>query len=117
MVCRCIGVVDGNDELKQRLTAELNELLGRYENLAGASVASNGKQILLEQFYGASLPEDATVGDPEIVITKKKSCSRKKSKREAAIERAKKPMRHCKKCDTPARHDSGNCDKVAAKKK
>lgn len=74
------------------------------------------KKRLLEDFYGAPVPEKIDVLSPDIVKTKG-SGSRLISRKEKAIRLLEKPQRRCAKCKQLANHDSRNCDKVTSKKK
>ncbi|KAH6763030.1 hypothetical protein C2S52_020463 [Perilla frutescens var. hirtella] len=68
------------------------------------------KSRIFSDFYGLCAPSEVEVHPPELVKTKD-SASRIKSKEEARAERAKKPLRTCKKCGKKANHDSRNCGK------
>ena len=66
------------------------------------------KKSMIEEFYGRPRPTEIDIHPPKVVRTKG-SCSRKKSKKEAAILKASKPKRRCGKCHEIGYHDSRNC--------
>ncbi|KAL6531396.1 hypothetical protein OROMI_027759 [Orobanche minor] len=114
LACKCIGMVAGDEENTSELVSLLSNFAAKYSTIVQPLSTADGKANAIQQYYGAPIPDTAEIGTPN-VSKNKGSCSRTKSKREAAIERAKKPERQCKKCMKWGHHDSRNCDKVNGK--
>ncbi|KAH6790143.1 hypothetical protein C2S51_005149 [Perilla frutescens var. frutescens] len=92
------------------LLQSLHELRERFSSGDIEDDTMSKKSRLFSDFYELCAPSEVEVHPPELVKTKG-SASRIKSKEEARVERAKKPLRTCKKCGKKANHDSRNCGK------
>ncbi|KAH6770240.1 hypothetical protein C2S52_015043 [Perilla frutescens var. hirtella] len=105
----CLGIVDGNREKMDEMLCGIRDM--RVVMQPGddqCSSFSSMKERLFEKFYGATNPSVVDV-HPPIVVKTKGSGSRLKPRREKDRERAKKPLRMCRKCNQLSDHDSRNC--------
>lgn len=108
-VFKWVGKIEGDNDKMISFVAGINEL--------GASIVGGDSDVshvmekkrLLEDFYGAPVPEKIDVLPPDVVKTKG-SGSRLISRKEKAIRLLEKPQRRCAKCKQLANHDSRNCD-------
>ncbi|KAH6813588.1 hypothetical protein C2S51_022606 [Perilla frutescens var. frutescens] len=106
----CLFVVEGDTTKMSLLLQSLHELRERFSSGDIEDDTMSKKSRLFSDFYGLCAPSEVEVHPPELVKTKD-SASRIKSKEETRVERAKKPLRTCKKCGKKANHDSRNCGK------
>ncbi|KAH6782329.1 hypothetical protein C2S51_007622 [Perilla frutescens var. frutescens] len=106
----CLSVAEGDTAKMSLLLQSLHELRERFSSGDIEDDTMSNKSRLFSDFYGLCAPSEVEVHPPELVKTKG-SASRIKSKEEARVERAKKPLRTCKKCGKKANHDSRNCGK------
>ncbi|KAH6835291.1 hypothetical protein C2S53_014997 [Perilla frutescens var. hirtella] len=106
----CLSVDEGDTANMSLLLQSLRELREGFLSGDIEDDTMSKKSRLFSDFYGLCAPSEVEVYPPELVKTKG-SASRIKSKEEARAERAKKPLRTCKKCRKKADHDSRNCGK------
>ncbi|XP_057802983.1 protein FAR1-RELATED SEQUENCE 5-like [Salvia miltiorrhiza] len=108
-LCKSIGHVRGDDELKEQLFKDLEAITEKYSKL-GLPIDSTSKQLLFEEYYGSAAPDEVDVLPPNIVHTKGSGCGgRRKSLAEKLAQQALKPKRKCRKCNRLVNHDSRNC--------
>ncbi|KAH6780611.1 hypothetical protein C2S52_011848 [Perilla frutescens var. hirtella] len=106
----CLSVAEGDTAKMSLLLQSLHELRERFSSGDIEDDTMSKKSRLFSDFYGLCAPSEVEVHPSELVKTKG-SASRIKSKEEERVERAKKPLKTCKKCGKKANHDSRNCGK------
>ncbi|KAH6775754.1 hypothetical protein C2S52_013315 [Perilla frutescens var. hirtella] len=106
----CLSIAEGDTAKMSLLLQSLRELREGFLSGDIENDTMSKKSRLFSDFYGLCTPSEVDVHPPELVKTKG-SASCIKSKEEVRAERAKKPLRTCKKCGKKANHDSRNCRK------